>query len=408
MVIKREVTMLVFSVVVGCLVGILEVGFGRILLLLTAVRIDYIGYWLLLLPIVGLIIVKLYRYFSPKSQEGMGLIFKVGQSEEKEIPFMLIPLVIVTTWLTHLFGGSAGREGVAVQIGATLSSWLSKLKIFSIFSTDTFSKTAVVIGMAAGFSGLFQTPLAATFFALEVLIVGKLEMKLILYTGIASYSSFFVSRGLNLEKSSFIINHRIEMTPQLVVKLLVLGFLFSLIGLLFSVGLERAKGYFIKVFPSPYQRIFIGGLVISLAVLFIHTGRYGGLGTNLIEASFQNEVIYSYDFILKITLTILTLAVGFQGGEVTPLFAIGSSFGVVIASIFGLPIEFVAALGYVGVFGSATNTFLAPVLIGAEVFGFEWLPYFFVTMLTAYHFNFNRSIYGKQKSLVENINKKIK
>ncbi|MFV0503603.1 MAG: chloride channel protein, partial [Lachnospirales bacterium] len=339
MVIKREISMLIFSIIVGCLVGALEVGFGKILLLVTDIRIDYFGYWILLLPITGLIIVKLYRYVSPKSQAGMGLIFKVGQGEEEDIPFMLIPLVVVTTWLTHLFGGSAGREGVAVQIGATLSSWLSKLKVFSIFSAENFSKTAVVIGMAAVFSGLFQTPLAATFFALEVLIIGKLEMKLMLYAGVASYTSFFVSQRLNLEKSSFTINQVVELTPQLVVKLLVLGFLFSLIGLLFSMGLEGAKGYFVKILPNPYQRIVIGGFLVAVTVLFLHAGRYGGLGTNLIEASFQNEVIYSYDFIFKLILTILTLAVGFQGGEVTPLFAIGSSFGVVIAGLFGLPIE---------------------------------------------------------------------
>jgi H+/Cl- antiporter ClcA len=388
MIVRKEASMLFFSLIIGCVVGALEVGFGKILLLVTSIRINNFGYWILLLPIIGLLIEWLYKTFSQKSQEGMGLIFKVGQGEERDIPLMLIPLVTVTTWLTHLFGGSAGREGVAVQIGAALSSWVSKLKIFSNLDKEEFSKTAIVIGMAAGFSGLFQTPLAATFFALEVLIVGKLEMKSIFYTGIAAYTSYFVSRGLDLEKSSFMINHHVEMTPMLV-------------GLLFSVSLKQAKAYFTRWMPNNYQKILVGGLIVAILALVLHTGRYSGLGTNLIEASFQGEIIYSYDFLLKIMLTVLTLAVGFQGGEVTPLFAIGSSFGVVIASFMGLPIEFVAALGYVAVFGSATNTFLAPILIGAEVFGYEWLPYFFITMLTAYHCNFNVSIYGKQKNLNE-------
>ncbi|UDM80578.1 chloride channel protein [Vagococcus fluvialis] len=401
MIVRKEASMLFFSLIIGCVVGALEVGFGKILLLVTSIRINNFGYWILLLPIIGLLIEWLYKTFSQKSQEGMGLIFKVGQGEELDIPLMLIPLVTVTTWLTHLFGGSAGREGVAVQIGAALSSWVSKLKIFSNLDKEEFSKTAIVIGMAAGFSGLFQTPLAATFFALEVLIVGKLEMKSIFYTGIAAYTSYFVSRGLDLEKSSFIINHHVEMTSMLVVKLLILGFLFSLVGLFFSVSLKQAKAYFTRWMPNNYQKILVGGSIVAILALVLHTGRYSGLGTNLIEASFQGEIIYSYDFLLKIMLTVLTLAVGFQGGEVTPLFAIGSSFGVVMASFMGLPIEFVAALGYVAVFGSATNTFLAPILIGAEVFGYEWLPYFFITMLTAYHCNFNVSIYGKQKNLNE-------
>lgn len=397
--VRKETSMLFFSLIIGCVVGVLEVGFGKMLLLVTSIRINNFGYWLLLLPIIGLLIEWLYKTFSKKSKEGMGLIFKVGQGEESDIPLMLIPLVTVTTWLTHLFGGSAGREGVAVQIGAAFSSWISKLNVFSDLTKEGFSKTAVVIGIAAGFSGLFQTPLAATFFALEVLIIGKLEMATIFYTGLAAFTSYFVSRGLGLEKSNIIINYNIELTPMLVVKLLILGFIFSIVGLLFSVSLKKSKIYLTKWIPNSYQKIVVGGLIVAVLVLFFHTGRYSGLGTNLIEASFQGETIYSYDFLLKIILTVLTLAVGFQGGEVTPLFAIGSSFGVVIASFIGLPVEFVAALGYVAVFGSATNTFLAPILIGGEVFGFEWLPYFFITMLTAYHFNGNVSIYGKQKNL---------
>lgn len=397
MIVRKEVSLLLFSLIIGCLVGTLEVGFGKVLLVVTSIRMAHFGYWILLLPFIGLLIEWLYNTFSQKSKEGMGLIFKVGQGEGKKVPLMLIPLVTVTTWLTHLFGGSAGREGVAVQIGATCSSWVSKLRIFSCLDEEEFTKTAIIIGMAAGFSGLFQTPLAATFFALEVLIVGKLEVKSICYAGIAAYTSYFVSRGLNLEKSSFMINHQIEMTPVLVSKLLILGFLFSLVGLLFSVSLKQAKTYFTKWLPNQYQKIFIGGLIVAGLILALHAGRYSGLGTNLIEASFYGERIYSYDFFLKIVLTVLTLSVGFQGGEVTPLFAIGSSFGVIMASFIGLPTEFVAALGYVAVFGSATNTFLAPILIGAEVFGFQWLPYFFITMLTAYHCNFNVSIYSKQR-----------
>ena len=145
MIVRKEVSMLFFSLIIGCVVGALEVGFGKILLLVTSIRINNFGYWILLLPIIGLLIEWLYKTFSQKSQEGMGLIFKVGQGEELDIPLMLIPLVTVTTWLTHLFGGSAGREGVAVQIGAALSSWVSKLKIFSNLDKEEFSKTAIVI-----------------------------------------------------------------------------------------------------------------------------------------------------------------------------------------------------------------------------------------------------------------------
>lgn len=398
--VKKEIGMLIFSVIVGSLVGILEVVFGEILLLVTDWRIEYFGILIVLLPIIGLMIQFFYTRLGGKSKEGMSLIFKVGQGEEEDIPLILIPLVVVSTWLTHLFGGSAGREGVAVQIGAALSNWLSKRKIMTFFNQENFSKTAVVIGMAAGFSGLFQTPLAATFFALEVLIIGKLEMAVILYAGVASYASYFVSSGLDLEKTSFLLEPTISLTPIVVVQLLTLGVIFSLTGTLFSVGLKQAKGLFQNWLPNGYKRIFVGGVIVAILVFVFHSGRYAGLGTNLITASFSDGTVYSYDFLLKMLLTIITLAVGFQGGEVTPLFAIGSSLGVVLAPMFGLPIEVVASLGYVAVFGSATNTFLAPILIGGEIFGFDMLPYFFITMLTAYHFNFGKSIYGNQKELI--------
>ena len=136
---------------------------------------------------------------------------------------------------------------------------------------------------------------------------------------------------------------------------------------------------------------------LSLLFLVLYQGRYSGLGTNLISASFSDEKIYVYDWLLKLFLTVITLAAGFQGGEVTPLFAIGSSLGVVLAGIFHLPLEFVAALGYISVFGSATNTFLAPILIGGEVFGYQNLPAYFIAVTFAYVVNRKQSIYSLQK-----------
>lgn len=138
------------------------------------------------------------------------------------------------------------------------------------------------------------------------------------------------------------------------------------------------------------------GIGLSILFIILYCGRYSGLGTNLINLSFNNGVIYKYDWILKFILTILTLAAGFQGGEVTPLFSIGASLGVALGNIFNLPIEFVAALGYASVFGSATNTLFAPIFIGAEVFGYSYMPYFFIVCSIAYAFNKNKSIYSQK------------
>lgn len=396
---KKWIGLIAFSFVVGGLVGILEVIFGKVLLVFTDWRGAYLGYFILFLPIAGLFIEWLYTRFGGKSRQGMSLIFDAGHGETDDVPLRLIPIVIVSTWLTHLFGGSAGREGVAVQIGGALSHWMSQRKWQVFLPKKNMPQIALITGMAAGFSGLFQTPMAAILFALEVLVVGKFEIRALFSASIASFTAYFVSSSLGLEKFSFLIESQLAFTPKLVMKLVLLGLIFGLVGRFFAVSLAKGKSFAKDLIPNNYKRIFIGGAMIAVLIFVIHHGRYAGLGSNLISASLTGETIYFYDFFLKIAFTVLTLSVGFQGGEVTPLFAIGSALGAVLAPMIGLPVEMVAAIGYMAVFGSATNTFLAPILIGGEVFGYDLLPVFFVAMCIAYSCNGNQSIYGKQQML---------
>ena len=396
---KKWFGLILFSLVIGGVIGVLEVIFGKTLLLVTEWRLTYFSYLILFLPFVGLLIEFLYTKFGGKSRQGMGLIFAVGHGEEEDIPLRLIPIVMVSTWLTHLFGGSAGREGVAVQIGGTLSHKLGTGKLRKYLPEENLSQITLITGMAAGFAGLFQTPMGAILFALEVLVVGKLQMTALLSATIASFTASFVSSFLELEKFSFFVESQLELTPQLIGKLIVIGITFGLVGRLFSFGLAKSKAWISELIPNQYTRIFLGGILVAILIAGLYHGRYAGLGSNLISASFEGGPIYTYDFLLKLLLTIMTLAIGFQGGEVTPLFAIGASLGVILAPILGLPIEVAAAIGYIAVFGSATNTFLAPVIIGGEVFGYHLLPVFFIAMSVAYSCNFNQSIYGKQKIL---------
>lgn len=266
---KTQLMLAGLGIVIGALVGCLDTIFGKVLLWVSDIRTAHIFYLVPALPLVGVCIVWAYKKYGGRSGEGMGLILSVSHREDKEVPRRLIPFVMISTWLTHLFGGSAGREGVAVQLGATVSHQVGKR-----FSIEDGTHIFLLTGMAAGFAGL---------------------------------------------------------------------------------------------------------------------------GTNLISASFYGEDIYAYDWILKILLTVFTLSLGFQGGEVTPLFSIGASLGVILAGFMGLPVMLAAALGYAAVFGSATNTLLAPIFIGAEVFGYEYLPLFTVACLAAHIFCHFPSIYGKQK-----------
>ena len=390
--------LIIAGIIIGLIVGIIDTIFGRGLLLIGDIRKEYLYYFVPFLALAGLLIVFIYQKFAGKTGKGMGLIFEVGHGTEKEIPLRLIPIVTVATWITHLFGGSAGREGVAVQLGATLSHRFNKH-----FNFPDKSKVFLVTGMAAGFGGLFQTPIAALFFGLEVLALGNLQLYALLPAIVAAFTASWTSSFLGLEKFTHIVNTTLSITPMTFVKFAILGIIFGIAGNLFVYLQSFLKKFAVEKIKNPYYRIFIIGIFLSVILLLLHEGRYTGLGTNLIENSFSGKQIFGYDWILKLLLTTLTLAAGFQGGEVTPLFSIGASLGVVIATFFGLPIEFVAAAGYISVFGSATNTLLAPIFIGGEVFGFNNLPFFVIIVIFAYLVNRKISTYGLQKNYFEEI-----
>lgn len=390
--------LIIAGIIIGLTVGIIDTIFGRGLLLIGDIRKEYLYYFVPFLALAGLLIVFIYQKFAGKTGKGMGLIFEVGHGTEKEIPLRLIPIVTVATWITHLFGGSAGREGVAVQLGATLSHRFNKY-----FNFPDKSKVFLVTGMAAGFGGLFQTPIAALFFGLEVLALGNLQLYALLPAIVAAFTASWTSSFLGLEKFTHIVNTNLSITPMTFVKFAILGIIFGIAGNLFVYLQSFLKKFAAEKIKNPYYRIFIIGIFLSVILLLLHEGRYTGLGTNLIENSFSGKQIFGYDWILKLLLTTLTLAAGFQGGEVTPLFSIGASLGVVIAIFFGLPIEFVAAAGYISVFGSATNTLLAPIFIGGEVFGFNNLPFFVIIVIFAYLVNRKISTYGLQKNYFEEI-----
>lgn len=375
----------------GLVIGALDALFGRVLLTLTDFRMEHVHALLPFLAIAGVVMVWCYQTFGGTSGKGMTLLFEAGQGKTDAIPFRLIPLVMVSTWLTHLFGGSAGREGVAVQMGGTLAHHVGKR-----LPLPNAGRQLLLAGMAAGFAGLFRTPIAATFFALEVFTAGVLEYQALFPALVASFTASACSGLLGLEKFSVPLTDQLPFSGALVGKLLLFGVLFGITGGLFAWSLGKLKGFCTARLPNPLRRIFWIGVLVSAVSLLCWDGRYSGLGTNLIAMSFDGGC-FSWDFALKFLFTLVTLAAGFQGGEVTPLFSIGASLGVLLGTLFGLPAPFVAALGYAAVFGGATNTLLAPMLIGAEVFGFSYLPYFFLVCAMAYLCNGNASIYPLQQ-----------
>lgn len=393
---KRTLVYTLDALLIGGIVGVIDTLFGRVLIGIGEVRTDYLLYLLPFLALAGILIIYLNRTYGGKSQKGMELLFEVGEGKEKDIPKRLIPLTIFSTWLTHLFGGSAGREGVAVQLGGTVAHALRREGL----GPDA-SRIYLVTGMAAGFGGLFQTPLAAIFFAMEVLVVGRLEWRALYPATIAAFVASWTSHTLGLEKFTQVISDKLSLSSQVFLQLLVLGVIFGLTGKLFAYLLGKFKQGFAKAFVNPYVRIGVVGLGLSILLYLIGTGRYTGLGTNLISQSFTGadgkRLITGADWILKLLFTVTTIAAGYKGGEVTPLFSIGASLGVWLAPFFGLPVYLVAALGYAAVFAGATSTTIGPILIGCEVFGFQHLPAFLLVCLVATRFFPTLSIYGGQK-----------
>ena len=390
--IKNISIYVLLAVVVGIIVGAIDALFGRVLLFITDFRTEHYKILLPFLPIAGLLITYMYNKCSKESLKGMSLVLETTQEKREGIPKALIPLVMIGTWITHLFGGSAGREGVAVQIGATLSHNISKK-----LNLPNNGKVMAIVGMSAGFGGLFQTPLAALFFAIEVITVGVLEYEALLPAFVGAYVASTTSHLLGLEKFFVNINDTIPIDEKAVVKIIILGIAFGLAGKAFSYSLSKLKAFMGNKFKNPYVRIGVVSIPLAILLFIVLGGRYCGLGPNIINNCFNDGTVYSYDFILKIAFTVITLSIGFQGGEVTPLFAIGASLGYVLGGVMGLNPVVTASLGYAAVFGSATNTLIAPMLIGLEVFGSQNMTMFVVVCIIAYVLNGNKSIYSAQE-----------
>lgn len=381
------------AIPIGLIVGAIDAVFGRMLLAIGSFRDAHLALLLPFLALAGLAIVFCYKKWGKNTGRGMSLVFDVGHGREESISLRLVPLIMGGTWATHLFGGSAGREGVAVQIGATVSHWIGRKLPFK-HPGNTF----LLIGMAAGFAGLFRTPLAATVFALEVLVAGRLEYRALFPALIASLVASATSGALGLEKFEVALTATAVLDAAGIARLAILGIVFGIVGGTFAWCLAHAKTLAGRLAPNPYVRIGVTGAALSIVLFALWQGRYCGLGTNLISAAFANgATIYSWDWIAKFILTIVTLAAGYQGGEVTPLFSIGASLGVAISGLVGIDPLLCAALGYAATFGGATNTLLAPIFIGCEVFGFSYLPAFFIVCAVAYLFNMDKSIYTLQE-----------
>ena len=323
--------------------------------------------WIIwLLPIGGLLIGLGYHYWGKSVVKGNNLLLEEYENPQKIIPIKMAPLILFGTLITHLFGGSAGREGTAVQMGGAIADQFTKL--FQLDASER--KTILILGISAGFASVFGTPLAGALFALEVVYFSKINFKSILLSFFVAYIAFFTVELWHVKHTHYNILFVPEISFMTLFWVIIVSVLFGLAAMLFSRSTHFWGHLFSKTIAFSPLRPFVGGCIIALAVYFIGTTKYIGLGIPMIVNAFSNPNT-SYDFLVKILFTGFTLGAGFKGGEVTPLFFVGATLGSTLSLIVPLPIALLAGMGFVAVFSGATHTPIACTVMGMELFGIE-------------------------------------
>ena len=323
--------------------------------------------WIIwLLPIGGLLIGLGYHYYGKEAVKGNNLLLEEYETPQKTIPLKMAPLVLIGTIITHLFGGSAGREGTAVQMGGAIADQFTK--VFKLDNSER--KTLIILGISAGFASVFGTPLAGALFALEVLYFSKINYKSVILSFLVAFMAYYTVELWEVKHTHYSIPIVPSFSLTLLLWIIPISILFGLAAMLFSRSTHYWGALFSKAIPYPPLRPLVGGIVFASAIYFTGATKYLGLGVPIIIESFSNPSEY-YDFLLKILFTGFTLGAGFKGGEVTPLFFIGATLGSALSTFVPLPLALLAGMGFVAVFSGATHTPIACTVMGIELFGIE-------------------------------------
>jgi H+/Cl- antiporter ClcA len=382
--------------ILGVLVGILS-GSASALFLIT---LDWMtntrlaNSWLLfLLPIAGLAIGMVYHHFGGRAKGGNSLIIEEVHINEARIPVRMTPFVLIGTLITHLFGGSAGREGTAIQMGASLADMARR--ILRLNGDDR--RFMLLAGISGGFSSVFGTPIAGFIFGMEVDTVGRVRYEGIIPCLTSAIVGDWVTRAWGAGHSHYPLAPIIETTPDIILKMVLAGIIFGITSRLFVLGIKTLKATLAKFIAYPPFRLLAGGLLFIGFTLLVGTRDYSGLSLPLIQASVRGEGVILGAFLLKLIATVITLGSGFLGGEVTPLFVIGSTLGYSLGMVLGLDPAWVAMVGFVAVFAASSNTPIACIFMGIELFGGNIALVTVVGCMVAYLVSGHEGIYHTQR-----------
>ena len=377
------------GVLMGAMGGVLGAVFHHALHFVTHVRSEHM--WLIfLLPLAGLLTVTLYRLFGMQGNRGTNEIIDATLDGHPVSP-MVAPSIFLATAITHLFGGSAGREGAALQLGGSTASMLAKL--FRLKTEER--KVMVMAGMSAVFAGLFGTPLTATLFCMEFESVGTVFSPALLPCFLSAFVASRISGLMGVHAETHMLTEMFNISLANCWQYLILAVLVSLLGITMCWVFHQAEHFAAHHLPNPFVRILVGGAIVTAMTLLVGDHRFNGAGMDMALKAVAGEADW-YSFLLKMLFTAVTLSAGFKGGEIVPTFCIGATFGCVLGGLLGLDPGMAAALGLVGLFCCATNSPLASIVLSIEMFGSTNLYLFAFVCVICFVLSGNSGLYASQ------------
>lgn len=348
--------------------------------------------WVLLtLPLGGLLIVWLYRITRNHNDKGTNMVIASIRSEA-ELPVQMAPLIFISTIITHFCGGSAGREGAALQLGGSIGNLLGRS--FKLRERD--KRILILAGMSAAFSAIFRTPIAAAIFAMEVGCIGAMHYAALVPCAVSALTASYTAEKLGLPLAHYTVAEIPELTAVPALKIVLLGILCAAVSILFCTIMHKTEHLLEHRFPNPYLRILAAALLLLMLGLVFRTADFFGIGENTIHAAIAGETVW-YAFLVKMLFTAVTIGGGFKGGEIVPTFFIGSTFGCLFGQIAGLSPSLCAALGMVAMFCGVTNCPVATLFISAELFGMECVPFCLLVIAVSYLLSGYYGLYSEQK-----------
>lgn len=384
---------ILIAIVTGIIVGGVGTLFFHAMSWATATRSTH--EWLLFcLPLAGVLIVSCYYLFRDPHDKGTNLVISAIRSGE-EVPLRMAPLIFIATVLTHLCGGSAGREGAALQLGASIGNHIGQLFRFN----DNDKRIMTMCGMSACFTALFGTPLAASIFAMEVVSVGVMYYAALVPCVIAAFVAHAFAAACGVAWEVFPVSGFPAFTWKSACIIGLLAALCAGLSVIFCEILHRTAHLFRKYISNHYARTLVGGCLIIALTLLVNSRDYNGAGMDVIERCFATGQVAPYAFLLKMLFTAITLACCYKGGEIVPTFYIGATFGCLFAQLSGFHAPLCIAVGMGSLFCGVTNSPIASLLICFELFGYEGMPYYLLSVSLSYMLSGYHGLYSSQKIL---------